>query len=124
MTRLGIRVVRTLATVLLLGWAAFWLWFCGAVLVSEWDGTIPWEPVLKIVLPIIVLTGLGLVVPRIGGLLLIAASVWAWLFFDSMSSGLWLALPMLMVGVMLAVTGPWVRRLRRPADAQAGVMPR
>ena len=104
--------VRLAATALLVVWAGFWLWFSGMVLTSEWDGTVPWEPLLKVVLPIAAVTGLGLAAPRVGGLLLIAAALFAGAFFDNTSARLLMALPMLVIGASLVTTGPWVRRLR------------
>lgn len=117
-TRLVTNAVRILATVMLLVWAAFWLWFCGAVLVSEWDGTVPWEPVLKIVLPIVVLTGFGLAAPRIGGMLFIPASIFTAWYFDNGWTLLLAALPMFVIGAALVLTGPWVRSLVRRSEQQ------
>ncbi|MBZ0171970.1 MAG: hypothetical protein K8E66_06285 [Phycisphaerales bacterium] len=94
-------------------WAAFWLWFCGASVASDWNGTIPWQPIFMIVLPIIAFAVLGLAAPRVVGLLLIPASVFAAWYFDHIGAQLILALPMLVTGVALAITGPWARRWAR-----------
>lgn len=106
--------VRIIATVLLVLWGGFWLWFSGMSLFSEWDPATAWEPLVKIVLPILTLTALGVWTPRLGGLLLIPASAFAAWSFGGGDTLSMFALPMLISGVALAVTGPWVRRWRRP----------
>jgi hypothetical protein len=106
-------LLRLAATLLLLLWGGFWLWFAGASIISEFDPETVGIPLLRFVLPVVALLALGVFTPRPGGVLLIAGSVYAGMYYDNASARLLLALPMLLCGLGLAVAGPWVRRFGR-----------
>ncbi len=99
-------VVRWASTVLLGACAAFWSWFALSVGFSE--GTPAAAPVAGLVGSMAVLVITGVLVPRIGGMIaLAAAAIAAWLF-HSADARLLLALPVAVAGLGLATTGPWI----------------
>jgi hypothetical protein len=68
--------------------------------------------------------GLGVFLPRIGGLLAVAAACFAAWFFDSSGARLLLALPLVVAGVGLCLSGPWAWRPRLGrAKPDGGVTP-
>jgi hypothetical protein len=109
-------LIRIVATALLLLWGGFWLWFAGASILSEFDPATLATPLLRFVLPLILLVALGIAAPRPGGILLIAASVYAAVYYDNTSARLLLALPAFLAGAALAIAG---RGGPRPAPAAA-----
>lgn len=111
-------LLRVAATALLLLWGGFWLWFAGASIISEFDPATVGIPLLRFVLPLVALLALGVFTPRLGGVLLIAGSVFAAVYYDNTSARLLLALPMLVCGLGLAVAGPWVRRFGRGRSSE------
>ncbi len=98
-------LLRIAATALLLLWGGFWLWFAGASILSEFDPATLAIPLFRFVLPLVLLIALGIATPRLGGILLIAASVYAVIYYDNTSARLLLALPAFLAGVALAIAG-------------------
>lgn len=102
--------IRLGSIVLLVIWGGFWLWFAGASIFSEFDPETVHIPLFRFVLPVVALLVLGVLAPRVGGLLLIAGAAYAAVYYDNVWARLLLALPMLVTGLGLAVSGPWARR--------------
>jgi len=103
-------------------WGGFWVWF--AVLhVFEGD-TYAAElmPVITFAAPVLILSLLAVVFPRIGGLLLIPAAIFGAWFFDDAGARMLLATPALLLGAMLVWMGPWKRTslARRPRLPRRG----
>jgi hypothetical protein len=97
-------------------WGGFWVWFA-VMHVFEGEGTgSSLIPVLSFAAPVLVLSILGMVFPRIGGLLLIPAAIFGAWFFDDAGARMLLATPALLLGAMLVWMGPWKRAslARRP----------
>lgn len=86
----------------------FWLWFAAAVLTSEASAGAAWTPLLMFVVPVALLTALTWLAPRVAGLLLVPAALFAGMFFDHTTPRLLLALPLLLTGAALVWSGPWV----------------
>jgi hypothetical protein len=73
-------------------------------------------PVVLFAAPVLVLTLLALIFPRIGGLLMIPAAIFGAWFFDDAGARMLLATPALLLGATLVWMGPWKRSslARRP----------
>ncbi len=87
---------------LLVLWCGFWLWFAISVVSSE--PRIAWQPV-AFVLSVLALTFAACVFPRTGGVLLIAAGMWASYYYDNSGARALLAAPAIVLGALRAVGG-------------------
>lgn len=101
--------VMWLARIALLGWAGFWLWFTLSHAISPEDydsssgGADPNDVAYSLLfaIPILVVTLLAWIYPRIGGVALILAAGFAAWYFDDTFARLMLALPPGLIGVLL-----------------------
>ncbi len=89
---------RWVARSLLIVWAGFWLWFNIASMVGERDGA---QPHLALALITVALAVTCWCWPRIGGVLMIAAGVFAARAFPHTAAFLLLAVPGTAIGVLL-----------------------
>ena len=87
-----------LARALLLLWAAFWVWFNVASAIGENEGT--WGHLLFAGIAVC-LAGIGCFLPRIGGVLMLAAAVAAAFAFHNPAALGLLAAPAAVIGVLL-----------------------
>jgi hypothetical protein len=97
MSRVGLLVAR----VLVLAWAGFWLWFNIASALGERDGFTQHMVMAAVTL---ILAGTCWFWPRVGGVLMVAAGIFAaWAFHNSVAFTL-LSLPAATIGVILILT--------------------
>lgn len=94
----GSRVLRILLRGLSLAWAGFWAWFVVTVSLGESPAPPWWIPVawLGSLATLVVLVWRW---PTLGGLVLVAAGLWAAAYFDNAGARALLAAPALVLGV-------------------------
>lgn len=93
------RAIRWTATTMLVACAGFWIWFVVSVGLSE--GGLATAPVAGFVAAFALLVACAFARPRAGGVLALAAAIFAAWFFDSASARLMLALPLGLAGAGL-----------------------
>ncbi len=95
----GTQPVMWLARIGLLGWAGFWLYF---TLAHTFGGN-PADvaPSLFVAIPILAITILALLRPRIGGVFLMLAAIFAAWYFDGAVARLAFALPPGLIGILM-----------------------
>lgn len=91
-------------------WAAFWLWFISAVIISEWSAG-AWTHGPAIAAPILAATILAWLRPRLGGAALVLAGGVAMWFFPHPGAQSLLAAPPIVLGLLILDFG-W-RRVTR-----------
>lgn len=102
------RPLRLVLRVALLAWAAFWAWFVAAVSLGEEPAPPPWIPLAWFG----ALTALVLLCwkrPRLGGLVLCAAALWAGFYFANGGARALLAAPALALGLGFLLLGSRAR---------------
>lgn len=102
-------VISLGASLLTVAWGGFWVWFALMHLFSEESSAATLVPAALFALPVLVLSLLALIMPRIGGILLLPAAVFGAWFFDDPGARMLLATPALLLGATLIYTGPWRR---------------
>jgi hypothetical protein len=104
------------ASVLTVVWGGFWVWFALMHILADNASASDIAPVVLFAAPVLVLTLLALIFPRIGGLLMIPAAIFGAWFFDDAGARMLLATPALLLGATLVWMGPWKRSslARRP----------
>ncbi|MHA7814577.1 MAG: hypothetical protein ACX94C_14425 [Phycisphaerales bacterium] len=104
------------ASLLTAAWGGFWVWFALMHVFDAESTTADLLPVVLFTLPVLILSILAVVSPRIGGLLMLPAAVFGAWFFDDAGARMLLATPALLLGATLVWLGPWKRRslARRP----------
>lgn len=104
------------ASLLTAVWGGFWVWFALMHILSDKASASDIAPVMLFATPVLVLTLLALIFPRIGGLLMIPAAIFGAWFFDDAGARMLLATPALLLGATLVWMGPWKRSslTRRP----------
>jgi len=104
------------ASLLTAAWGGFWVWFALMHVFDAESTTADLLPVALFTLPVLILSILAVVFPRIGGLLMLPAAVFGAWFFDDAGARMLLATPALLLGATLVWLGPWKRRslARRP----------
>ena len=108
------RVLRLTLRGLVLAWAGFWSWFVVMVSLGESPAPPWWIPVAWLA----GLTALVVLVwrwPTFGGLVLVAAGVWAALYFDNSGARALLAAPALVIGIGCLALGWRARWLTHAA---------
>ncbi|HCT45728.1 MAG TPA: hypothetical protein DF699_10995, partial [Phycisphaerales bacterium] len=91
-------------------WGGFWVWFA---LMHIFDGQSTAADLLLVALftlPVLILSILAVVFPRIAGILLIPAAAFGAWFFDDPGARMLLATPALLLGATLIYAGPWRRK--------------
>lgn len=110
------RLSRVALRATTLVWAGAWTAFVVAALPGEpWRG---WVIGAMFCIAVWLLTGLAWWKPRLGGLAMLGAGVWAWGFFHSRAAMLGLVTPSIALGlgfVLLSTSAAW--RARRQAAA-------
>ena len=99
-------MVASLLTVL---WGGFWVWFALMHILDGENTAADLIPVLLFTLPVLIMSMLALIFPRIGGLLMIPAAMFGAWFFDDAGARMLLATPALVLGATLVWLGPWKR---------------
>jgi hypothetical protein len=108
------------ASVLTVFWAGFWVWFALMHLTDGSDNAADFMPVLTFALPVLLLSMLAVVTPRIAGMILIPAAIFGAWFFNDPGARMLLATSALLLGAALVYIGPWRRaKLIRPARIRA-----
>jgi hypothetical protein len=114
------RLFRTLLRLLLVAWAGFWAWFVLAVSFGEAPPP-PWW------IPTAWLGGLAVLVllcwrwPKFGGLVLVAAGLWAGAYFDNSGARALLAAPAIGLGLGTLALGWSARRVASAALLVVGL---
>ncbi len=103
------RVISWGASLLTALWGVFWVWFALMHIFGPESGAADIVPALLFATPVLVLSILALVLPRVGGLLLIPGAVFGSWFFDDPGARMLLATPALVLGATLVWMGPWKR---------------
>ncbi|MFG0247057.1 MAG: hypothetical protein ACF8MF_13490 [Phycisphaerales bacterium JB052] len=103
-------VISWCASLLTALWGGFWLWFALMHTLGAESSADDIMPVVLFALPVLVLTLLALITPRIGGILLLPAAVFGAWFFDDPGARMLLATPALLLGTTLIYAGPWRRK--------------
>lgn len=94
--RLLLRIVSVVSLTALVLWAGFWLWFSISVVISE--PTLAWQP-YTFIGSLIGLSVAAWRFPKAGGIMLIAAGLFAGYYFDNVWARGLLALPALLIGI-------------------------
>ena len=97
-------------------WGGFWVWFALMHIFDNESTAADLIPVMTFAAPVLILSILALIFPRIGGLVLIPSAIFGAWFFDDAGARMLLATPALVLGATLVWLGPWKRRslARRP----------
>lgn len=102
------------ATLLTPVWGLLWAWSALTQILGEEQTSTPIIPLIVFAIPLIALSLTALVLPRIGGLLIIPCAIFGAWFFDDPATRMLLATPTLAIGATLVWMGPWKRSLRLP----------
>lgn len=108
------------ASLLTVAWGCFWIWFALMHILGPESSAADIMPVLLFAAPVLVLSLLALITPRVGGLLMLPAAVFGAWFFDDAGARMLLATPALLLGATLVWLGPW----KRPSLARRPRLPR
>lgn len=97
-------------------WGGFWVWFALMHVLDGENTAADLVPAILFAAPVLILSMLALIFPRIGGILMIPAAVFGAWFFDDAGARMLLATPALALGATLVWLGPWKRSslARRP----------
>lgn len=103
-------VLSTGASLLTVLWGGFWIWFALMHILDGENTAADLVPMLLFATPVLILSLLALIFPRIGGLLMIPAAMFGAWFFDDAGARMLLATPALVLGATLVWLGPWKRQ--------------
>ena len=98
------------ASLLTVAWGGFWIWFALMHILGPESSAADMMPVLLFATPVLILALLALIMPRVGGMLMIPAAIFGAWFFDDAGARMLLATPALLLGATLVWLGPWRRR--------------
>lgn len=90
-----LRYVSATSLGALLLWAGFWLWFSISDVISE--PTLAWQP-YTFIGSLVALSLIAWKVPKVGGVLLVAAGLFAGYYFNNIWARGMLALPAMIIG--------------------------
>lgn len=102
------RLFRFLQRLLLVAWAGFWAWFVLAVSFGD-EAPPPWWIPLAWLGALAALVALCWRWPKVGGLVLVAAGLWAGVYFDNSGARTLLAMPAVALGLASLALG-WSAR--------------